>query len=98
MALPSGSSCAPVLRDTATEVLRTAQGFTNIVDGRFKGGYVTRHYGCPEAGAHALQLEIAQACYLDESVPHRYDAGHAAALVGVLQRLVAALLDWRPAS
>ena len=94
----SGASCAPVLRDAATEVLRTTQGFTNIVDGRFKGGYVTRHYGCPEGGVHALQLEIAQACYLDESAPDRYDAGRAATLVGVLQRLVAALLDWRPAS
>ncbi len=93
----SGASCAATLRDAATRVIDAARGFTRVVDGRFKGGYVTRHYGRPEAGAHALQLEVAQACYLDESVPHRYDAGRAAALVGVLQRLVAVLLDWRPA-
>jgi len=94
----SGASCAPALREVAAGILDTAQGFTRVVDGRFKGGYVTRHYGRPERCVHALQLEIAQACYLDESAPDRYDARRAAALVGVLQRLIAALLDWRPAS
>ena len=85
------------MRDTAAGILGASTRFTHIADGRFKGGYVTRHYGRPARGVHALQLEIAQACYLDETAPDDYDAGRAAALVGVLESLVDALLDWRPA-
>jgi N-formylglutamate amidohydrolase len=92
-----GTSCVPALRDTAAGILGASTRFTHIADGRFKGGYVTRHYGRPARGVHALQLEIAQACYLDETAPDDYDAGRAAALVGVLELLVDALLDWRPA-
>ena len=92
-----GASCAPALRDAAAAILGAATRFTHVVDGRFKGGYVTRHYGAPARGVHALQLEIAQASYLDEAVPDRYDVAHAAPLVEVLESLVAALLGWRPA-
>ena len=78
-------------------MLAGADGFSSVVNGRFKGGYVTRHYGAPARGVHALQLEIAQACYMDEAPPYPWDAARAAALVGVLQRLVGALLaDVRP--
>ena len=62
-----------------------------MINGRFKGGYVTRRYGQPAHGVHALQLEIAQACYMDEAPPYPWDAARAAALVAVLERLVAAL-------
>jgi N-formylglutamate deformylase len=93
----NGASCAPALRDAAAGILGEARRFTHVVDGRFKGGYVTRHYGRPARSVHALQLEIAQACYLDETAPEHFDAARAAALVGVLERLVRALLDWRPA-
>ena len=45
---------------------------------------------------HALQLEMAQAAYMDEAAPFRYDAARAARLIGVLERLVIALSEWRP--
>jgi len=67
------------------------------VNGRFKGGYVTRHYGRPEHGVHALQLEMAQCAYMDEAPPFGWDAGRANALAGVLERLVVRLSEWRPA-
>jgi N-formylglutamate amidohydrolase len=91
-----GASCAPVLQDTATAVLAAADGFTHVVNGRFKGGYVTRRYGQPARGIHALQLEMAQAAYMDEAPPWRWDAARAARLAAVLVRLVAALTAWRP--
>jgi N-formylglutamate deformylase len=91
-----GASCAPGVEAAAALVLAGAQSQTSVVNGRFKGGYVTRHYGRPERGVHALQLEIAQACYMDEAPPYRWDAARAAPLVAVLQRLAAALLAWRP--
>jgi len=91
-----GASCAPGVEAAAALALAGAQSLTSVVNGRFKGGYVTRHYGRPERGVHALQLEIAQACYMDEAPPYRWDAARAAPLVAVLQRLAAALLEWRP--
>ena len=91
-----GKSCAPELQASAAEVLGAAGGFTHVVNGRFKGGYVTRHYGAPARGVHALQLEIAQRCYMDEAPPYRWDAGRAAPLRAVLTRLVMRLLAWRP--
>jgi len=87
----SGASCAPALEARAARVLADAQGFTHIVNGRFKGGWITRHYGRPQDGVHALQLEIAQDCYMDEAPPFRWDPARAARLGQVLRRLVGEL-------
>lgn len=86
-----GASCAPQAEAAAALVLASADGFSSVVNGRFKGGYVTRHYGQPARHLHALQLESAQACYMDEAPPYRWEPARAAAFVGVLERLVAAL-------
>lgn len=91
-----GRSCAPALQATAASVLAGAKGFSHVVNGRFKGGYVTRHYGQPGEDVHALQLEMAMSAYLDERAPERYDAARAAPLIGVLENLVAALIAWSP--
>lgn len=67
----SGASCSGVLQEALTGVLREraaggAGGFDHVVNGRFKGGYITRHYGRPETGVEAVQLELAQYTYMDE--------------------------------
>jgi N-formylglutamate amidohydrolase len=92
----NGASCAPGVQAASSQILDAAPGFTHVVNGRFKGGHVTRHYGRPAEQVHALQLEIAQSCYMDERPPYRWDAQRAAALEAVLARLVDALLAWRP--
>ena len=92
----SGTSCAPELEARAARVLAEAQAFTHIVNGRFKGGWITRHYGRPQEGVHTLQLEIAQDCYMDEAPPFRWDPGRAERLGHVLRRLVQALTSFRP--
>jgi N-formylglutamate deformylase len=92
----NGASCAAPLRAVAAGILAEAPSCTHAIDGRFKGGYVTRHYGRPQLGVHALQLEIAQRIYMDEAPPWPWDAQRAAPLGGVLARLVAALSAWRP--
>src|ERR1700722_10965611 len=61
----SGASCSPELRRPATEVLK-ASGQTSVVDGRFKGGWITRAYGKPGEGVEALRLELACRAYMDE--------------------------------
>lgn len=92
-----GRSCAPELGKLAYGILSASDRFSHIYNGRFKGGYITRQYGRPDEGYHALQLEMARDCYMDEgNLPH-WDAGKAAPLVGLLKRLVDGLLSWRPA-
>jgi len=63
-----------------------------VVDGRFKGGYITRHYGRPASNVHALQLEIAQRAYMDETTG-RYDEPRAGALWATIERMLRACLD-----
>jgi len=69
--------------------------WSSVLDGRFHGGYITRNYGQPHKGIHALQLEMAQSVYMRENPPI-YDQGLAAKISPVLQGLVTALLQWSP--
>jgi len=63
-----------------------------VLNGRFIGGYTTRHYGNPARGVHAVQLEIAQRAYMDEKTL-RYDEPRAQALGETLETLLATYLD-----
>jgi N-formylglutamate deformylase len=93
----AGQSCAASLQQRVGGVLVGAGGFSHVINGRFQGGYITRHYGQPEQGVHALQLEIAQCCYMDEADPGRWDEDRAMPLKQVLKALVSELLAWQPA-
>lgn len=92
----SGLSCSLQLAELAEKVLRQTD-FSVVSNGRFKGGWITRHYGEPEQGIHAIQLEIAQRCYLrepdDESRP-RYSEDIAAPLKNALIQLFSQLIGW----
>jgi N-formylglutamate amidohydrolase len=88
-----GRSAAPSLLRSAREAL-AGSSFSLVVDGRFRGGYITRHYARPEAGLHALQLELAQCAYMQEAPP-QWEAVRARGLQAVLQRLVTALQEWK---
>jgi N-formylglutamate deformylase len=68
-----------------------------VLNGRFKGGYITRAYGAPRQGVHAVQLELAQRSYMEEQPPYGYDTVRAHALQPVLADLLALFLAWRPA-
>ena len=68
-----------------------------MVDGRFKGGYITRHYGRPAEHIHAIQLEMCWRCYMAEEPPYSVDPSRAATVVPVLRALAQTMLDWRPA-
>ena len=83
-----GASCAAGRVARVVKVLEGQRRFSFIVNGRFKGGYITRHYGRPAAGVDALQLEIAQAAYLAERRLPSFDAALAADLGALLVRLL----------
>ncbi len=90
-----GASCHIGVQDCAWTQL-SGSSFSAVSNGRFKGGYITRHYGHPASGQHALQLEIAQCCYMQEGPPYAWESARAEALQSVLRKLVDALIDWRP--
>ena len=91
-----GASCDPALRDAAAATLSAQDRYSQVVDGRFKGGYITRHYGAPRHGVHALQLEMTWRCYLDEAAPAQWQPAIAAPVQPLLRRLLETLRDWRP--
>ena len=64
-----------------------ASPYSTVVDGRFKGGYITRHYGRPSDNVHAIQLELAQRTYMDEA-SLKYDDTKASRLRDTLRRLL----------
>ena len=90
-----GRACDPALSAAVVAVVGSQARFSHVLDGRFKGGYITRHYGRPADGVHALQIELAQSAYMDESST-AYDDARAAPLISVLGDVVAALLAFRP--
>ena len=96
----SGASCAPELRRALTAVLAAQSSFSQVTDGRFKGGYITRRYGRPGERVHAVQLEMAFSTYMDETraaLPVApTDAARLARLQPVLSALLQTTLDWRP--
>ncbi len=90
----AGTSCDPSLRDALAAVLADQHEFTHVVDGRFKGGHITRHYGRPRDGVHAVQLEMCWRCYMDERPPYAYDEVRAARVLPLVRRLLRTCVEW----
>ena len=89
-----GATCAPVLQDAVLRICENAPGYSTILNGRFKGGWTTRHYGRPGAGCHAIQMELAQSTYLtDEAPPWTCDTEKAGRLRSRLKSILTTLAD-----
>jgi formiminoglutamase len=96
----AGTSCDPALRERVVALL-AASGAPFIADGRFKGGWITRRYGRPKQGVHALQMELACRAYMEEpervdesNWPTPLDESRAAATRATLKRVLEAALAW----
>jgi formiminoglutamase len=88
----SGASCAPSLQ-AAAERAMAASGLTHVSNGRFKGGWITRGYGQPDVGVHALQMELALDGYLAaETTPWTFAPDIARPLQTSLEAIIAAVL------
>jgi N-formylglutamate deformylase len=92
-----GTSCAPALRDELAGVFASQTRYTHVVDGRFKGGHITRQHGRPSEGVHAVQLEMCWRAYMEEAPPYRWHDERAAEVTPLLRELVQTMVDWRPA-
>lgn len=83
-----GTSCDPRLEASVARIA-AGSGYSQVVNGRFKGGWTTRHYGRPQDGVHAIQMEIAQSAYLQaEAPPWHTDPGKAANLRAVILNML----------
>ena len=87
----TGKSCATELQQAA-EFNMDKSGFSHVSNSRFKGGFITRHYGRPSQDLHALQMEIAQSAYMQEHAPWTFDAAKAGILQQAISEIIAAIL------
>ncbi|MEM6159897.1 N-formylglutamate deformylase [Erwinia sp. P6884] len=88
-----GASCSDKITQALSEACAAQHDYSWVMNGRFKGGYITRAYGRPAEDQHALQLELAQCNYMDEAPPFHWRQDKAAKLQPMLKKLVTALLQ-----
>lgn len=88
------TTCAPALRDRVMESLSSQSDYSVVADLIFKGGYTPRHYGRPDEGIHAFQLELSMATYMDEGPVPAFNESKAARLRPVLEGMLHAVIDW----
>jgi N-formylglutamate deformylase len=89
-----GASADPELAAGLVEQAGESLDYSSVLNGRFKGGYITRRYGNPAAHIHAVQLELAQITYMNEDPPFDFDETKANRVRPVLQRIVETMRDW----
>ena len=88
----AGASCSPQRQGRVEAALAAQSRYDHVINGRFKGGYITRHYADPAAGIDAIQLEISQRIYMDEAT-FEYDDAKAAGAQAVIRSLLEAALS-----
>jgi len=92
----SGASCAPQL-SAAIEAVCDATPYSRVTNGRFKGGYITRHYGRPREGVHAIQMELACRGYMrevpGEVMPEKWPPAYEMAAAGSMREVLEKVLS-----
>jgi N-formylglutamate deformylase len=88
-----GASCPRAVSDALLQVVVRDGEFGAVLDGRWKGGYITDHYGKPANGVYAVQLELAQRAYMNEAPEHVWDAQRAARAQTLISRLLSKYLS-----
>lgn len=89
-----GKSCGAGLGERLEAVCANAPAYTHVLNGRFKGGHITRHYGQPGRDIHAVQLELAQCLYMDETAPFTFREEKAQHARVVLNAVLESMLAW----
>ena len=90
----NGAAMDAELGEKLLQICVDAKDYTSVLNGRFTGAYITRQYGRPAQGVHAVQLELSQITYMDEKPPFRYRPELAAKIEPTLKRVLEALLEW----
>ena len=90
----NGASCDPQLATQLEAICAAHPDYSHVLNGRFKGGHITRHYGNPAENIHAVQLELGQCTYMEEFEPFCYREDLATATQAVLTLLLERMLSW----
>lgn len=90
----NGASCDPELAAQLEAVCASNTHFSHVLNGRFKGGHITRQYGDPSRNIHAVQLELVQRAYMEEFEPFNYCEDLAAPTQAQIKALLEAMLAW----
>lgn len=88
-----GNSADASIAEAVVQAAARHPEVTHVLNGRFKGGYITRHYGKPAEHVHAVQLEMCQYLYMREAPPWNYEAQSAARIQPVVREMVEAALQ-----
>jgi N-formylglutamate deformylase len=89
-----GKSCSLQLEGAMIKLAQAQDHYSFIFNGRFKGGHITRFYGNPARGVHAIQLEMSQCLYMNEAAPFEYRPDLASQVQPVLRELLGAAAKW----
>jgi N-formylglutamate deformylase len=89
-----GKSCSLQLEGAMIKLAQAQDHYSFIFNGRFKGGHITRHYGNPAGGVHAIQLEMCQCLYMNEAAPFEYRPDLADQVQPLLRELLGAAVEW----
>jgi len=81
-------SCDAAIETAVSAACEHSEGYTRVINGRFKGGWTTRHYGEPVRGFHAIQMELAQCNYMQEHAPWQFDERKAERLRVILAAIL----------
>jgi N-formylglutamate deformylase len=88
-----GATAVAGVAEALADIVSKDGRYTSTANGRFKGGYITRRYGQPSAGVHAMQLELTQITYMQEALPFAYDETRAAEVQPLLEKLLTTALE-----
>lgn len=88
----AGSSCAAEIERAVADAAARATDYSSVLNGRFKGGYITRRYGRPGEHVHAVQLELSERTYMEERYPFAFDDALAERLRPHLRRMLEAMI------
>jgi N-formylglutamate deformylase len=89
-----GKSCSLQLEGAMIKLTQAQDHYSFIFNGRFKGGHITRFYGNPAGGVHAIQLEMCQCLYMNEAAPFEYRPDLAGEVQPLLRKLLGAAVEW----
>jgi len=88
------TSCDPELAERLRVAIARHKTYTSVLNGRFKGGFITRRHGDPARNVHAIQLEMVEATYMDETSPYAFRPDLAAAVRPILREQLETALGW----
>ncbi len=89
-----GASASPALVGRLMNVLTATERHSCVQNGRFKGGFITRHYGNPADNIHSIQLELSQITYMDEAPPFGFREDAVRQVRPTLERLMSLIVEW----